>query len=344
MVHDDYLQYVREKMHVILNPDEMTAATVDNGENMYPIADGIGLVSCNHTDTDASTPGGTGLLTSTATDERTFNGNSAEEQPGAMSASSPVSAPAKLFTFPGYIVFALVGPIVENDSMLCYRSDLLMSAAPVYSTLVEKRTAGRAHRRKLDAEASSKQKTRRSSSNSYDVDDDESSRHTRTTTGTFEPDNSPPPMPTATLSECIQAAGIAQSRLADKGKKKAKVNDRIVAMHLKKVAGKQSMIQETKYMIDATPPDDPNRQVLLLELRKLNQELAAAIDELPLAEERIIEHEVAEASTVGNIDTMIDDAIASILTNVSKNSSDTERVVLDTRMMSPSSPRKSNIE
>ncbi|KAI2506792.1 hypothetical protein MHU86_7687 [Fragilaria crotonensis] len=254
MVHDDYLQYVREKMHVILNPDETTAATVDNGENMYPVADGIGLVSCNHTDTDASTPGGTGLLTLTATDERTFNGNSAEEQPGAMSASPAVSAPAKLFTFPGYIVFALVGPIVENDSMLCYRSDLLMSAAPVYSTLVEKRTAGRAHRRKLDAEASSKQKTRRSSSNSYDVDDDESSRHTRTTTGTFEPDNSPPPMPTATLSECIQAAGIAQSRLADKGKKKAKVNDRIVAMHLKKVAGKQSMIQETKYMIDATPP------------------------------------------------------------------------------------------
>ncbi|KAI2489338.1 hypothetical protein MHU86_25251 [Fragilaria crotonensis] len=87
MVHDDYLQYVREKMHVILNPDETTAATVDNGENMYPVADGIGLVSCNHTDTDASTPGGTGLLTLTATDERTFNGNSAEEQPGAMSAS-----------------------------------------------------------------------------------------------------------------------------------------------------------------------------------------------------------------------------------------------------------------
>ncbi len=138
-------------------------------------------------------------------------------------------------------------------------------------------------------------------------------------------------MPAATLSECIQAAGIAQSRLADKVKKKAKVNDRIVAMHLKMVDGKQSMIQEIrKYLIDATPQNDPNRQVLLLELRKLNNEF--------------IEHENAHASTVENIDTMIDATIASILTSVSKNSSDKEhRVVLDTRMLSPSS-RKGNIE
>ena len=152
-------------------------------------------------------------------------------------------------------------------------------------------------------------------------------------------------MPAATLSECIQAAGIAQSRLADKVKKKAKVNDRIVAMHLKKVDGKQSMIQEIRnYLIDATAQNDPNRQVLLLELRKLNTELAAAIDELTSAEEQIIEHENAHALTVENIDTMIDATIASILTSVSKNSIDKEhRVVLDTRMLSPSS-RKGNIE
>lgn len=71
------------------------------------------------------------------------------------------------------------------------------------------------------------------------------------------------PGDTTAPSECIQAAGIAQSRLAHKGKKKAKVNDCIEAMHLKKVAGKQSMIQETKFLINATEWDDPNRQVLL---------------------------------------------------------------------------------
>ena len=148
-----------------------------------------------------------------------------------------------MFTFPGYILFALLGPIVENDSMLCHRSDLLMSSAPVYITLVEKRTAGRAHRRKVDADAN--RKHRRHSDDSHD---DDSSRLTRTTTGTSERDSLSPhpslPSAAATLSECIQAAGIAQSRIADKGKKKAKVNDRKIAMHLKKVAGKQSMIQE----------------------------------------------------------------------------------------------------
>ena len=187
MVHDDYLQYVQERIYVMLNPDEMTAAAVDNGENTCPNGDGIRLVLCN-TDTDASTTKvvdtieRTGLLTLTA-NGRTINGNS--EVQNAMPASS-VSPPAKLFTYPGYIVFALVGPIVENGSMLCYCSGLLMSSAPVYSTLVEKRTAGRAHRRKLDAEASRNEKHHHSSSNSYDVDDNESSRHTRTTTGTLD--------------------------------------------------------------------------------------------------------------------------------------------------------------
>ena len=65
----------------------------------------------------------------------------------------------------------------------------------------------------------------------------------------------------ATLSECIQAAGIAQSRLAERGKKIAKVNDRKIAMHLKKVTGKQY-----HFLISATAPEDPNRQLYLLEL------------------------------------------------------------------------------
>jgi hypothetical protein len=60
------------------------------------------------------------------------------------------------------------------------------------------------------------------------------------------------------LSERIQSAGIAQSRLADRGKKKSKVSDRIVAMHLKRVADKQSLIQEQKFLISATENDDNN--------------------------------------------------------------------------------------
>lgn len=320
MVHDDYLQYVREKMYVVLKPDEAT----------LPIDGGIvGPVSS--TSTDTSTGHVDNILDTVAglLDNGANNEDYIEEPP------APAAAPGKMFTFPGYIVFALLGPIVENDSMLCHRSDLLMSSAPVYSTLVEKRTAGRAHRRKLDADA--KRKHRSHSNDSHDVDDDTRSRHTRTTTGTSECHTSSPhqqSIPAATQSEKLQAAGIAQSRIANKGKKMAKVNDRKIAMHLKKVAGKESMIQETKYLIEATSRDDPNRQVFLLELRKLNLELAAAIDELTMAEEEIIEHELADASTAGDIDTMIDATITSILTNATNNTNK-EVLLVDTRMMSP---------
>jgi hypothetical protein len=152
-------------------------------------------------------------------------------------------------------------------------------------------------------------------------------------------------MPAATLSECIQAAGIAQSQMADKRKNLTKVNDRKIAMHLKKVAGKQSLIQETKYLIEATAHNDPNRQVFLLELRKLNLELAAAIDELTFAEEQIIDNKIADASTVGDIDTMIDATITSILTNATNNSN--KEVLVDTRLLLPCLPapfEDSNVE
>ncbi len=98
------------------------------------------------------------------------------------------------------------------------------------------------------------------------------------------------------MSECIQASGIAQSQLADRGKKEAKVNDRIVAMHLKRVTGKQSMIQEQKFLIGVTDHDNQNRQLYLYELQKLQKELAFAIDNLTFAKEQIIEDEVAEVS------------------------------------------------
>jgi hypothetical protein len=40
------------------------------------------------------------------------------------------------------------------------------------------------------------------------------------------------PAPAPTLSECIQAADIAQSRLTDRRKMKSKVNNRSVTTHL----------------------------------------------------------------------------------------------------------------
>jgi hypothetical protein len=163
MVHDDYLQYVREQMYIVLNPD---AAAI-----------GVGVVSSS-SDTSMGNDNildfAAGLL-----DIDGPNNNNIEEPP------APASTPGKMFTFSGYIAFALLGPIVENNSMLCHRSDLLMSSVPVYSTLVEKRTAGRAHRRKMDADANRKHHCH--SDDSYTIDDD-SSRQTRTITGTSKQD------------------------------------------------------------------------------------------------------------------------------------------------------------
>ncbi len=97
------------------------------------------------------------------------NNDNIEEPP------APASTPGKMFTFSGHIVFALLDPIVENNSMLCHCSDQLISFVSVYSTnLDEKRTAGQAHRRKMDAD--SNRKHCRHSDNLYNVDNT-SSRH-----------------------------------------------------------------------------------------------------------------------------------------------------------------------
>jgi hypothetical protein len=86
----------------------------------------------------------------------------------------------------------------------------------------------------MDADANRKHRR-----HSDDSNDDNSSRLPRTTTGISERDTLSlhPSLlsAAATLSECIPAAGIAQPQIADKGKKEAKVNDRKIAMLLKKV-------------------------------------------------------------------------------------------------------------
>ena len=73
------------------------------------------------------------------------------------------------------------------------------------------------------------------------------------------------------------------------------------------------MIQEQKFLISAAAVDDPNRPLYIIELRKLNQELGNAIDDLAFAEEQIMDGEVADASNVDNLDLLIDATITSVL-------------------------------
>jgi hypothetical protein len=191
--------------------------------------------------------------------------------------------------------------------MLSLRSDLLMTSTPVFSSTTEKKLAGRARARQQLQESKRKRQHR----NDEDDGLDDSSKLTRSTAASIEPAHA---ILLATHSERLQAAGIAQLRLAHLGKKKAKLNDRIVLMHMKRVTGKQSIIAERKFLLSATATDNPNRHVYLLELWKLNLELARAIqDLLTLAEEQIIEADVEETLDVNNVEVMIDATIASVL-------------------------------
>jgi hypothetical protein len=45
VVHDDYLQYIWEKMYVVLNPDEASVAIDNHSDTTFHIAGGIGLFS-----------------------------------------------------------------------------------------------------------------------------------------------------------------------------------------------------------------------------------------------------------------------------------------------------------
>ncbi len=195
MNQDDYLQFIREKMYFALNPSKI----VDEVN-----AESIAATMLGNTTIDAGNNDGAYV------------------------------AAAKLFTFPGYIVFTLMEPIVEDFDMLSLRSDLLMTSTPVFSSTTEKKLAGQARARQQLQES----KQKRQHCNDEDDGLDDSSKLTRSTAASIEPAHA---TLLATHSKRLQAAGIAQSRLAHLGKKKAKLNDRILSMHLKRVTGKQSI-------------------------------------------------------------------------------------------------------
>ncbi|KAI2506296.1 hypothetical protein MHU86_8126 [Fragilaria crotonensis] len=258
MTHDDYLQFVRERMYFVMNPSKQC-------DNISANASSRNTTSST-TDADIAAPPivDTTMGSTTAGVSANLNNHDHNEALKVLEA-------AKAFTFPGYIVFTLMGPIVEDFDMLCHRSDLLMTSTPVFNSTAEKKLAGR-RRARQELQDANRKRHRLSEDNGDDDGDDNSSRLTRTTISSM-PDDSQRTSSVASLGERLQAAGIAQSRLAHKGKTKSKLNDRIVAMHLKKVTGKQTMIQEQKFLISAAAVDDPNRPLYIIELRKLNQEL-----------------------------------------------------------------------
>ena len=148
------------------------------------------------------------------------------------------------WTFPGFFVFALMGPIVPHEMLLAYRLELLMTTPPQQAHGTASLPSGnsilisggqeRNAARKIAASAVTTKKLR------TNVD-------------------APPPEEVVMLDHRIQVAAIAQSRIATSGKEQARRNEGILANHRQKVKDMKSLISNKRFLISITEAtSDPN--------------------------------------------------------------------------------------
>ena len=65
---------------------------------------------------------------------------------------------------------------------------------------------------------------------------------------------------------------------------KNELNDHIVSIHIKKVAGKKALIEEAKFFVLNSTTDDPVRAQFVHKLMVLNEDLARVMDDLTKCE------------------------------------------------------------
>lgn len=203
------------------------------------------------------------------------------ESPGVGDeAEASEGAVPETWTFPGFLIFALMGPIVP-DGMAAYRSELLMTTpqidaesktTPIYGTPA----GGRNSTRKQATVDASSRRAKRDKSN--DCSD----------TGTSSSNKIPPGI---TLDQRIHVAAIAQSRMANLGKERSRIHDRILSRHRQKVKDMKSLISGHKFLISETESNDPKRPLYIEEFKRMNKELAKMMSDLAKAEDKVINEE-----------------------------------------------------
>ena len=147
------------------------------------------------------------------------------ESPGVgYEAEASEGAMPETWTLPGFLIFALMGPIVP-DGMAAYRSELLMTTpqidaesktTPIYGTPAGGRNSTR---KQATVDASSRRAKQYKSNDCSD-------------TGTSSSNKIPPGI---ILDQRIHVAAIAQSRMANLGKERSRIHDRILSRHRQKV-------------------------------------------------------------------------------------------------------------
>ncbi|KAI2505332.1 hypothetical protein MHU86_9132 [Fragilaria crotonensis] len=270
----------------VLTMKSTTSRSIDAGEALARAAadeDGASVTtggsfqSCNHPSNSTTSNDGRQLGNSCPVHQLEIDDDDDQESD---------KMPAD-WTFPGFISFVLLGPIVP-PCLLPYRSEIMMPTLP--SATHGDTTNGRAAMRKEKLVSKTYKKNGVATS--------------------------PSKAPAVSLQQKIMIAGIAQSQLLMEQRQKNRANDRAISFYQKKVAAQRLLLlEQLKYMISVTPPEAPDRSELLGQLRVMNAALASAVTECLNAEEAILKDDAEnDAKVVGsNSKFFIDLTIATVL-------------------------------
>ena len=172
--------------------------------------------------------------------------------------------------FPGFLIFALFGPIVEPE-MRYYQSHLLMTKPKDGTACGADENGAGAGNRLMTSGSSKKTKKRivvKVEPGSLDC---------------FSTGNK------LTASQEFQKAAMEQSKLLLESNEEDKYNDRLVSMHTTKVASARVRIEVVKFLYVHSATDDPARAGYIQKLIVLNDELEKALSELTECEIAIVE-------------------------------------------------------
>ncbi len=198
--------------------------------------------------------------------------------------------------FPGFIVFALMGPIVlsSGSSGEDYRCELILSSIAAPKTKEDKLLQGR-----LYGSRNKELRLKDDDGDNISILSNASKKrqsHSKTTEDPCQHSGAGQEgrRDEVSLSHRLQAAGLAQAELMAENRRKAKTNDLLIDMHTNKVMGKQAMITEARELVNLMTPDDPMRPAQIQRLLELNEELRQALKELENAQQHVIKRELLD--------------------------------------------------
>ena len=199
--------------------------------------------------------------------------------------------------FPGFIAFAMLGPIVP-PVMAPYRTEIFMTKLPpiaVGDTSNGRAAVRRMEKNKKIADAKSKipvkESTAVASAAASIVVKEE---HIST-------------------QQKIMIAGIAQSKVLIEQRQHFKLNDQKTLLHKEKVTAVRILINAQRFMISILPESDPDRTKAINELKVLNEDLKNALADSISAGEAILNENLAYTQKSTAATAFIDLTVASVL-------------------------------